>query len=298
MKSNVKELANSIAEAKNGRPEPDLKPVVKYSKRPLKLARKTLKRIVPFGLTVFFVPKILAFFLCCGLVDVLRNRRRTLSMFNRYFAGNGLCTWLLSPFNLLMDALSLPFRNKGIYQLADLPRPYQEEIKSIITAAHESRLVERLEAKLDGQKRGMIFFKWYGKNIETSVDVPEFHRPYKFIRTIGVSIFNKKQSTGKHFGPLRVTLRVLYNINTIDSKDVYIKVGNQTHFWNENKLFIFDDTLQHQSCNESEAVRYCMFVDILRPSTCPRLASAILVGVRLVMARFNSAFYQNWTFIK
>ena len=298
MNSNVQELANSIVEAKNDRQEPALKPVVKYSKRPLKLAKKTLKRIVPLGLTVFFVPKILAFYLCCGLIDVLRNRRRTLSTFNRYFAGNGLCTWLLSPFNLLMDALSLPFRNKGIYQLTDLPRPYQEEIKSIIAAAHESRLVERLEAKLDGQKRGMIFFKWYGKNIETSVDVPEFHRPYKFIRTIGVSIFNKKQSTGKHFGPLRVTLRVLYNINTIDSKDVYIKVGNQTHFWNENKLFIFDDTLQHQSCNESEAVRYCMFIDILRPSTCPRLASAILSGVRLLIARFNSAFYQNWTFIK
>ena len=197
-----------------------------------------------------------------------------------------------------MDALSLPFRNKGIYKIGDLPGPYQDEIKSIIAAAHESRLVERLEAKMDGQKRGMIFFKWYGRNIQTSVDVPEFHRPYKFIRTIGVSIFNKKQSTGKHYGPLRVTLRVLYNINTIDSKDVYIQVGNQTHFWNEDKLFIFDDTLQHQSCNESEAVRYCLFVDILRPSCFPRLTSAILSGVRLVIARFNSVFYQNWTFIK
>lgn len=279
------------------RPEPVVKPVFNV-KKTLKIARKALKRIVPFGLTLFFIPKILAFYLCCGLVDVLRNRRRTVSTLNRYFAGNGLCTWLLSPFNLLMDVLSLPFRNKGIYKLGDLPQPYQEEIKSIIAAAHESRLVERLEEKLGDQKRGMIFFKWYGRNIQTSVDVPEFHRPYKFIRTIGVSIFNKKQSTGKHYGPLRVTLRVLYNINTIDSQDVYIKVGNHTHFWNEDKLFIFDDTLQHQSCNESEAVRYCMFVDILRPSVFPRLTSAILSCVRLVIARFNSAFYQNWTFIK
>jgi hypothetical protein len=279
------------------RPEPVCKPVFD-GKKAFKIAKKSVKRIVPFGLALLFIPKILTVYLCCGVLDVMRNRRRTASTLNRYFAGNGVCTWLLSPFNLVMDILSLPFRNKGIYKLGDLPGPYQEEIKSIIAAAHESKLVERLEAKMEGQKRGMIFFKWYGKNIQTSVDVPEFHRPYKFIRTIGVSIFNKKQSTGKHYGPLRVTLRVLYNINTIDSKDVYIKVGNHTHFWNQDKLFIFDDTLQHQSCNESEGVRYCMFVDILRPTCFPRLTSAILSGVRVIIARFNAVFYQNWTFIK
>jgi beta-hydroxylase len=276
-------------------------PVLKSAfdaRKAIMIGKKALKRLLPLGLALFFIPKLLAFYVCCGLVDVLRNRRRTLSTLNRYFAGNGLCTWLLSPFNLLMDVLSLPFRNRGIYKIGDLPAAHQDEIKSIIAAAHESRLVERLESRMEGQKRAMIFFKWYGKNIQTSVDVPEFHRPYKFIRTIGVSIFNKRQSTGKHYGPLRVTLRVLYNINTIDSRDVYITVGNHTHFWNEDKLFIFDDTLQHQSCNESDAVRYCMFIDILRPSHFPRLTSAILSGVRLVIARFNSAFYQHWTFLK
>src|SRR5437868_388286 len=124
------------------RPEPVPKPVFK-GKKPFKIAKKAVKRIVPFGVTLFFIPKILGFYLCCGLVDVLRNRRRTPSTLNRYFAGNGVCTWLLSPFNLLMDLLSLPFRNKGIYKLGDLPGPYQEEIKSIIAAAHESHLVER-----------------------------------------------------------------------------------------------------------------------------------------------------------
>jgi len=279
------------------RPKPALQPAFEL-KKAIRIGKKALKRLLPLGLALFFIPKLLAFYVCCGLLDVLRNRRRTFSTLNRYFAGNGLCTWLLSPFNLLMDVLSLPFRNRGIYRIDDLPAAHQGEIRSIIAAAHESRLVERLESKMEGQKRGMIFFKWYGKNIQTSVDVPEFHRRYKFIRTIGVSIFNKRQSTGKHYGPLRVTLRVLYNINTIDSRDVYIKVGNQTHFWSEEKLFIFDDTLQHQSCNESDAVRYCLFVDILRPSHFPRLTSAILSGVRLVIARFNSAFYQNWTFLK
>jgi aspartyl/asparaginyl beta-hydroxylase (cupin superfamily) len=130
------------------------------------------------------------------------------------------------------------------------------------------------------------------------VDVPEFHQKFKYIRTIGVSIFNKKQSTGKHFGPLRITLRVLYNINQIDSDKVFIKVGNHINYWRENKLFIFDDTLQHQSCNQSDEVRYCMFVDILRPSLFPGLMSAILTCVRVMIARFNFAFYKHWAFIK
>ena len=168
-----------------------------------------------------------------------------------------------------MDLLSLPYWNKGIYKLTDLPRATRTRSRRMIDAAHRSDLVGKLDAKMDEQKRGMIFFKWYGKNVQTSLDVPEFHREYKYIRTIGVSIFNKKQSTGKHFGPLRITLRVLYNINQIDSDKVYIKVGKHINYWRDNKLFIFDDTLQHQSCNQSDAVRYCMFVDILRPSLVP-----------------------------
>jgi beta-hydroxylase len=91
---------------------------------------------------------------------------------------------------------------------------------------------------------------------------------------------------------------MLYNINEIRSQDVYIKVGGHIHRWRDNKLFIFDDTLQHQSCNESDEVRYCMFVDILRPSLFPGLPSAIPACVRVLISRFNYAFYRHWAFIK
>jgi aspartyl/asparaginyl beta-hydroxylase (cupin superfamily) len=263
----------------------------------VRFTRRALKRIGPLALALYFVPEFLAFFVVCGLLDVLRNNRRTLATLDRYFAGNGVCTWLLSPFNLLMDLLSLPYFNKGVYRITDLPTPHQTEINAIIEAAHKRNVVGQLESKIAGKKRSMIFFKWYGKNLDTSLDVPEFHQQYRYVRTIGVSVFNKKQSTGKHFGPLRVTLRVLYNINPMD-RNVYIKVGNHTNYWQDNQLFIFDDTLQHQSCNESDAVRYCMFVDILRPSPFPRLLSAILSVIRLGMAPFNYIFYRNWKFIK
>jgi beta-hydroxylase len=263
-----------------------------------KFSKKAAKRIVPLALGLYFIPIWLAIYAALGLMDFLRNTRRTWNSFDRYFAGNGVITWLLSPFNLLMDLLTLPFRNKGIYRLSDLPRAYQEEIQTIIAAAHQSDLIGKLETKLGEKKRGMIFFKWYGKNVQTSVAVPEYHQAFKYIRTIGVSIFNTRQSTGKHFGPLRITLRVLYNINQINSDKVFVKVGGHTHYWRDNKLFIFDDTLQHQSCNQSEEVRYCLFLDILRPSLCPRLLGGILSSVRMVMARVNYLFYKHWAFIK
>jgi beta-hydroxylase len=263
-----------------------------------RFAKRIAKRVVPLALALYFMPLQFGIFVSLGLLDFARNQSRKLSSFDRYFAGNGVFTWLLSPFNLLMDLLALPYWNKGIYKLTDLPKPYQDEINDMIEAVHRSDLVGKLSSKIEEQKRGMMFFKWYGKNVQASVDVPEFHRDYKYIRTIGVSVFNKKQSTGKHFGPLRITLRLLYNINQIDSDQVYIKVGHHVNYWRDNKLFIFDDTLQHQSCNQSNEVRYCLFVDILRPSLVPGLMSAILSCLRTVIARFNFAFYKHWVFIK
>jgi beta-hydroxylase len=148
------------------------------------------------------------------------------------------------------------------------------------------------------QKRGMIFFQWYGKVLPSSLDIPEFTRRYEYLRTIGVSIFNKKQSTSKHFGPLRVTLRVLYNINVIDNPDVYVQVGDHVHRWRDDQLFIFDDTLQHESHNESDDLRYCLFVDVLRPSGVPSILRGIVSGVGLLITPFRAIFYKNWTFLK
>ena len=275
-------------------------------KKTLRIVKKVLKRTVPLALAAFltiyfelyFIPAVLGTYALFGLYDVLRNRPATLRVIDRYFAGNGVFTWLLAPFNTWMDILCLPYWNRGIYKLTDLPEGYRIEIQTLIDAAKERNLVGLLESKMGEKKRGMIFFKWYGQNIPASVEMPEYHRPFQYIRTIGVSIFNKKASTGEHFGPLRVTLRVLYNINDIDNRNVYITVGDHTHYWQESKLFIFDDTLMHQSVNESDAMRYCLFVDILRPSPWPWLMGGILASIRMVMAPVRAVFYKHWTVIK
>jgi aspartyl/asparaginyl beta-hydroxylase (cupin superfamily) len=270
-------------------PRPSL--LVKYTK-------KTIKRTVLLVAGLYFIPKILLAYVACGVADLLRNRPFELSRFTRYFAGKGVFTWVLSPFNLLVDLISLPYWNKGIYRMQDLPPRYQSEIQTLIDACHKRDLIGALESKMGEKKRGMYFFQWYGKILPASIDVPEFQQRFKYIRTIGVSIFNKKQSTDKHFGPLRVTYRVLYNINPVNDPNVFIKVGEHVHRWRDEQLFIFDDTLEHESHNESDAVRYCLFVDILRPSLVPWLMSGIITSIRLVMAPVRRIFYAHWTMIK
>jgi beta-hydroxylase len=182
--------------------------------------------------------------------------------------------------------------------LEDLPVPYREEVERLIEIAKRENLVGQMQQRAKELDRTMIFFKWYGENISTFLQTPAFHQPWKYIQTIGVSVFNKKVSTTEHFGPFRPTLRLLYNLNDIDDHSAYIAVGGTTSYWKENKLFIFDDTLLHQSFNESDKVRYCLFVDLLRPSL---FAGVLRPFVKIVHFFFKSAnfvFYKQWKVIQ
>ncbi len=263
--------------------------------------KKPLTRAVQILLILalgYFFPKLMLLYFACGIYDVARNTDFSLDLIDRYFLGNGVLTWLLSPFNVLMDLLSLPYVNKGVYKLGDLPKPYQDEIEALIEATHRQDLVGQLQRAAEANPRSMFFFKWYGSNVDTIIDVPEFHRDYTYIKTIGVSVFRKKESTSRHFGPLRATLRVLYNVNTMDDRSAYIVVGKTTNYWRDDKLFIFDDTLLHQSFNESEKARYCLFVDVVRPSMLPAVLDAIVVLNRVLFRGLNSIFYKKWKVIE
>jgi beta-hydroxylase len=84
---------------------------------------------VPFA---YFFPKVAIFYAACGLYDVGRNHGLKLSTIRRYFIGNGFLLWMLSPINVLLDLLSLPYTNKGIYRLEDLPSGHQVEVRRLI----------------------------------------------------------------------------------------------------------------------------------------------------------------------
>ncbi len=250
---------------------------------------------VPFA---YFLPKLALFYALCGAYDVSRNSGLNFETLRRYFIGNGFPTWLLSPLNTVLDLLSLPYVNKGVYRLEDLPPAYRDEVERLIKAAKESNLVAQLEERAKEFPRTMAFFRWYGVDMPSFLDVPAFHQPWKYIQTIGVSVFNKKVSTSKHFGFMRASLRVLYNLNDMNDDSAYIVVGNKTSYWRQNKLFIFDDTLLHQSVNETEQTRYCLFVDMIRPTPFPGIMRNVISGIRLLTQSFKFIYYQNWKLLE
>lgn len=272
--------------------------------KPKKIVKRILIVCAIVGLFVtglvtgwWWVSAVLGFFIVCGALDVLRHKPLHYGVIDRYFFGNGVLTWLLAPFNLLMDLISLPYRNKGIYHLEDLPDQQRADINEVLDAARNANLIEQLETKItDG--RSMIFFKWYGKDLPVSVDVPAFHKQYATIRTIGVSVFNKRKSTSWHFGPLRATFRVLYNLRPTPDDAAFIQCGDTVHRWNAQPLFIFDDTLMHQSRNETDHARYCMFIDIVRPNKITPVMNQIVAVLQLILIRINRKFYKRWAMIK
>jgi aspartyl/asparaginyl beta-hydroxylase (cupin superfamily) len=250
---------------------------------------------VPFA---YFFPKIALFYALCGAYDVSRNPGLNFETLRRYFIGNGFPTWLLSPINTLLDLLSLPYINKGVYRLEDLPADYADEVKRLIQAANEAQLVTQLEEAAKQHPRTMVFFRWYGVNMQSFLNVPAFHQPWKYIETIGVSVFNKKVSTSKHFGFMRASLRVLYNLNDMHDDSAYIVVGDKISYWRENKLFIFDDTLLHESVNQTDQTRYCLFVDMVRPTRFPGIMRVVISGIRRLTQSFKFIYYQNWKLIE
>ncbi len=264
---------------------------------------KTFRRriLVPVVILVpafYFLPYLMLFYVLCGAYDVYRNRGLTPATVRQYFFGNGVLTWILSPFNIVLDLLSLPYVNKGVYSLDDLPKAYRDEIASLLKAAVDADLVGQLDARAKDNSRTMLFFRWYGRDIDTFLDVPEFRRPWQYIETIGVSVFNRRVSTSKHFGYTRSSFRLLYNLNDMKDDSTFITVGNKTNYWRDQKLFIFDDTLLHQSVNETDQTRYCLFVDFVRPTPFPVVMKGATSLIRMTINSFKQVLYKNWKVIQ
>jgi beta-hydroxylase len=264
-------------------------------KTTLKAFRKIGIAVLVLAVAFYFIPIITALFVLCGLIDVLRNDRKDQRLFSLYFLGNGMFTWFLSPFNLLVDLVS--YKNRGVWKLDQFPDDYRREIDEVldIFKTRQAEIIADIDANFESGRRGMYVYQWYGKpHID---NVPEFTKQFKYIRTIAVSVFSGRESTSFHFGPLRLTLRVLYNLIPVKTDQIFIECGNVKNYWYENPLFIFDDTLLHRSVNEHDGRRYCVFVDIIRPSPVPGLLSVLLSAISAGVAHVKAIFYKNWKMI-
>jgi hypothetical protein len=263
---------------------------------------RTVRRFVVIAVVAavafYLVPALTIAYLIFGILDISRHRKLTASLIQKYFSGNGLLTWLLSPLNLLADLFSP--KNLGAYQLADLPAGHRAEIEACVKAFIENgpAIKAHVAKTLGDKKRGMLTFKWFNSAQDTAMHVPAFDRSYTYIKTIAVSVFNTRERTSWHFGPLRLTFRVLYNLDPIPTRDVFIEIDDKTYFWADNQLVIFDDTFFHRSINDADNVRYCLFMDIVRPNRLPAVFDAAVSSVAFVSGFLKTAFYKNWSFIR
>jgi aspartyl/asparaginyl beta-hydroxylase (cupin superfamily) len=266
------------------------------------MSRKRARRIAIFVVllapALYFVPVVTIFYLCCGALDIYRQQNVTFELVEKYFMGNGLLTWALSPINLLADLVS--HKNRLIYRLEDLPPDHRREIETCVQEfiANGDRIKEHVAKQFGDAKRCMLTFKWYDTPQSTDLKIPAFERDYRYIKTIAVSVFNTRESTSRHFGPLRLTFRVLYNLDPAPGHDVFIEADGQTNYWSESPLFIFDDTIFHRSVNNVDHVRYCLFMDIVRPTYVPRLLDIAVHISSAISGSFKRMFYKNWSFIR
>ena len=256
---------------------------------------------MPIAIITYFYWPITAVYAVASIYDVLRHKNKDKGfIFKQYFFENGTLTWLFSPLNMLIDIISLPYINKQIYKLEDLPKTHQQEIRKIIKECPKQQIVDSLSALSEANERTMLFYKWYGYNVDNNYPIPLFHEKYKRILTIGVSSFNEHSQTSQHFGWLRAGVRVLLNIDEEVDEKAYLDVNNQRHVWKtDGPLFIFDDTVLHQSVNLSDKKRNNLFIDITRPSPFPFLINFIFkifgfISVKLPFFKNLS----NWKVVK
>lgn len=257
-----------------------------------KTVKQGLIAVAFLAVCFYFIPWLLLFYMACGLADILRNEKRDWYLWQRYFSGNGFTTWLVSPLNLFIDLIC--YRNPKIYSLSDFSDEARRELDTVLKTFDTNRdaIMDRINRDLGDAKRGMFLFRWFGHQHNESIEA--LNAPFRHVRTIAVSVFDGQERTNFHFGPMRMTVRVLYNLTPVPDRDVFIETGHTRHYWADDPLFIFDDTLMHRSINDDDGRRFCVFLDVMRPSPFPGLLRAMMTPVSLVAGAFKSIYYRRW----
>lgn len=257
-----------------------------------KSVRRLARVIIPLAILFWLLPWIAGLFIVCGVLDLARHKRFDAALLTKYFSGNGVLTWVLSPINLLFDLISR--RHHYRMRLDEFPHEERAEIDAMLKVFDDRRteILDDLKQRMGDKRRGMVFYRWYDEQGDQSI--PEFNRDFKYIKTIGVSIFNGQEKTSLHFGPLRLTIRLLYNLTARQSDEIFIEVNGEKHFWHDDPLFIFDDTIQHRSVNGEDGLRACVFVDVLRPSAFTSFQNVCVKVFNVLLSGINRIFYKNW----
>jgi aspartyl/asparaginyl beta-hydroxylase (cupin superfamily) len=81
------------------------------------------------------------------------------------------------------------------------------------------------------------------------------------------SVLFSRLEPGAHIPPHHGMLncRLICHLPLIVPQGCWLRVGNETRQWEEGKLLIFDDSIEHEAKNPSGAMRIILLFDIWRP---------------------------------
>ncbi|NEP76254.1 aspartyl/asparaginyl beta-hydroxylase domain-containing protein [Okeania sp. SIO2G5] len=95
------------------------------------------------------------------------------------------------------------------------------------------------------------------------------------MKTAFFSILLPHKHIPEHRGPYKGVLRYHLGLRIPQPlgdrpEDVCrIRVGDETHAWQEGKSLVFDDTFPHEAWNPTNDIRVVLFVDVVRPMRQP-----------------------------
>jgi len=114
--------------------------------------------------------------------------------------------------------------------------------------------------------------------------------PLAYVREHSPETLFSVLSPGTHILPHRgvTNTRLVTHLPLIVPADCALRVGGETHVWEEGRCVTFDDTFEHEAWNKSSETRVVLIVDSWNPdlSEAERAAVADLVGA---IGDFNRA---------
>jgi beta-hydroxylase len=95
-------------------------------------------------------------------------------------------------------------------------------------------------------------------------------KKYKNIKLAMFSTLPPNSTMAPHRGPLKGVLRCLYKLEFKGERNTAcLQIKNKIFDWYDNDYIIFDDTLTHNTWNNSDKPRVVLFLDIERPLIFP-----------------------------
>jgi aspartyl/asparaginyl beta-hydroxylase (cupin superfamily) len=91
--------------------------------------------------------------------------------------------------------------------------------------------------------------------------------PLSRIGTRTPSVFFSRLEPGAHIPPHTGMLnsRLICHLPLIVPESCWLRVGNETRSWEEGRLLIFDDSIEHEARNPTSEMRIVLIFDIWRP---------------------------------